>query len=98
MNRASFIRIISIFFLLLFNGCVQNSAFLGPAITVASTGNIYQAGLSYGSNEMITKMTGKTTIENIHEILKPKKNENKIISSIKIKTKKLSKIQDFTNQ
>ena len=49
----------------LLNGCLQNTAFLGSAVTVASTGNIYQAGLSYGSSHAIKKMTGKTTIENI---------------------------------
>ena len=55
-----------LFVLLLFNGCMQNTAFFGPAVTVASTGNIYQAGLSYGSNLAIKKITGKSPIENIN--------------------------------
>ena len=39
-------KIISgIFFLCLLNGCVQSTALLGPVYTMASTGNIYQAGL-----------------------------------------------------
>jgi len=87
-----------ILFLLLLNGCVQSSAFLGPAVTVASTGNIYQAGLSYGSNVAIKKITGKTPIETINEILKPKENENRIISSAKEKIKKASKVKDLSNQ
>ena len=87
-----------ILFLLLLNGCVQSSAFLGPAVTVASTGNVYQAGLSYGSNVAIKKITGKTPIEYINEILKPKENENKIISSAKEKIKKASKIKDLSSQ
>ena len=41
---------------------------LGPAYTLSSTGNIFQAGLSYGSNELITQYTGKTPIENLKEI------------------------------
>ena len=41
---------------------------LGPAYTLTSTGNIFQAGFSYGSNEMITMYTGKTPIENVKEI------------------------------
>ena len=57
--------IISVFAMCLLNGCLQNTAFLGSAVTVASTGNIYQAGLSYGSSHAIKKMTGKTTIEKI---------------------------------
>ena len=41
---------------------------LGPAYTLTSTGNVAQAGLSYGSSELITMYTGKTPIENIIEI------------------------------
>ena len=88
----------SILFLLLLNGCVQGTAFLGPAVAVASTGSIYQAGLSYGSNLAIKNMTGKSTMENIKEILEPKENENKIISSAKEKINKVSKIKDLSSQ
>ena len=35
---------------------------------LTSTGNIYQAGLSYGSNKLVTSYTGKTPIENLQEI------------------------------
>ena len=49
-------------------GCTSPTAMLGPAYTLTSTGNIFQAGFSYGSNEMITMYTGKTPIENIKEI------------------------------
>ena len=41
---------------------------LGPAYTFTTTGNIAQAGLSYGSDKLITSYTGKTPIENIEEI------------------------------
>ena len=38
-------KIITGLFLLFFlNGCVQSTALLGPAYTLASSGNIYQAG------------------------------------------------------
>ncbi len=51
---------------------------LGPAYTLSSTGNIFQAGLSYGSNELITQYTGKTPIENLKEIseIELEKDEN----------------------
>ena len=81
-----------ILLLLLFNGCLQGSALLGPAVTIASTGNVYQAGLSYGSNKAIKKITGKTTIQNIQEILTPKKNENNTVKAVKKKLAKVSKI------
>jgi len=87
-----------ILFLLFFSGCVQSTAFFGPAITVASTGNIYQAGLSYGSNVAIKKITGNTPIENINKMLQPKENENKIITSAKEKIKEAVKQKDLTSQ
>ena len=58
-------------------GCASPTAMLGPAYTLNSTGNVLQAGLSYGSNEMITMYTGKTPIENVKEITSNKKNIQK---------------------
>ena len=77
--------IFAMLLLLFFNGCLQNGVFLGPAVTVASTGNLYQAGLSYGSSQVVTSITGKTPLENIKVMMEPKKNENKIIRSAKKK-------------
>ena len=42
--------ITTIFLLLILNGCVQNAALLGPALTGATTGNVLQSGLSYHYN------------------------------------------------
>ena len=61
--------IISAFAMCFLTGCLQNTAFLGPAVTVASTGSLYQAGLSYGSSKAVKKMTGKTPTENLKSIL-----------------------------
>ena len=69
-------KIISgIFFLCLLNGCAQSTAFLGPIYTFGTTGNAYQAGFSYGSDRVITSLTGKSTGQNIKEILQPKKKD-----------------------
>jgi|TARA_B110001452_G_scaffold62632_1_gene49315 hypothetical protein len=69
--------VIVIFFLVLLNGCAQNTALLGPVITAASTGSVYQAGLSYSSGKIINKMTGRTTGENIKVLLNsPDKTSN----------------------
>ena len=48
-------------------GCTSPTAMLGPAYTMSSSGNTLQAGLSYGSNKLITKYTGKTPIENLKD-------------------------------
>jgi hypothetical protein len=90
--------LITILFFLFLNGCLQHTALLGPAVTVASTGNIAQAGISYSSNLAIKSITGKTPIENVRIMLQPKENENKIIISAKNKIKEVSKIEDLSNQ
>ena len=62
-------------------GCFQSMALLGPVIGGASTGKIYQAGLSYGTNVIMLQATGKTTSEHMMDILNskednlPKKNK-----------------------
>jgi len=58
-------------------GCTSPTAMLGPAYTLSSTGSVFQAGLSYGSNEMITMYTGKTPIENVKNIAANEKNIQK---------------------
>ena len=57
-----FLLLLSLFFL---TSCGQLVAFLGPAITAGSTGEIYRAGLSYGSDHLIKRVTGKTTFEHV---------------------------------
>jgi hypothetical protein len=51
------------------SGCFQSMALLGPIIGGASTGKIYQAGLSYGTNVIMLQATGKTTTEHRLDIL-----------------------------
>ena len=63
--------------LVFLTGCSSPTAMLGPAYTLTSTGNVFQAGLQYGSNQMITMYTGKTPIENIQEIASNQKNIQK---------------------
>ena len=64
-------------FLLLFslttlNGCVESTAFLGPAITLGTSGNVYQAGFSYTTNQIVYSTTGKTTTQHVTDFLDPK--------------------------
>ena len=61
-------KIILGLFLLVALGACGPTAMLGPVYTLTSTGSVTQAGLSYGSSELISKHTGKTPIENIIEI------------------------------
>ena len=73
--------IFGLFLFSMLGACGTPTAMLGPAYTFTSTGNIAQAGLSYGSNTLITNYTGKTPIENLENItsrnLSAKKNIQK---------------------
>ena len=97
--------IISVFAMCFLTGCLQNAAFLGPAVTVASTGSIYQAGLSYGSSKVIKKATGKTPTENIKSFLDSKNSTvdkeesyDEFFVLVKSQSEKKSKILNFANQ
>ena len=54
------------------SGCFQSIVYLAPAITGASTGKLYQAGLSYGTNMIMEEITGKTASEHMLGILNSK--------------------------
>ena len=55
----------------LLTGCAQSTAFIGPAITVAATGNVSQAGFTYGTSEAIRRETGKDTLQFVSSLLEP---------------------------
>ena len=67
--------IIGLSFIGLLSGCAQTSAVLGPIYTYGSTGNAFQAGLSFGTNKAITKLTRKVTGEKTKKIKQPNAND-----------------------
>ena len=82
MKESLFINnfLIGVIALFTLSGCVQSSAFLGPAaVTGASTGSALQAGISYSTNYTVKKITGKTPIENFQKLLIQKVDDNKIM-------------------
>ncbi|MDB9699519.1 hypothetical protein OAA33_01190 [Candidatus Pelagibacter sp.] len=92
-------KIIIIIFLVSFlNGCAQNAALLGPAYTLATSGNIYHAGFTYGSNEIVTKTTGKSMVQNIKESITPKKEDSDFQKLVKRNIEKTRKKLNFSNQ
>ena len=87
-------KIIAGLFLLFFlNGCVQSTALLGPAYTMASTGNIYHAGLSYGSNQAVKSITDNKKIKN-----EEKEKQDEFFALVKSRIEKTSKIIQLANQ
>ncbi len=66
-----------IFFLaigVILNSCTQYSSFLGPSYTIATTGNVFQAGLSYHSSLVIKKKIGENSLKDT-TVLFDKKNK-----------------------
>ena len=101
--------LLALMVVILLNGCTSPSAMIGPVYTLSSTGNTFQAGLSYGSNELITQYTGKTPIENLKELRVIEENKTQNIKKetlesedfyvlIKNKIDKANKIFNLTNQ
>ena len=71
---------IGIFLISILSGCAQNVALLGPAVTIGTTGNIMQAGIQYGTNQVIKKETGKDALTYLSDAVEEeqkKKNFNK---------------------
>ena len=99
--------ILGIFIVSLLSGCSSPTAMLGPVYTLTSTGNIYQTGFSYGSNQLITKYTGKTPIENLKDIgvkdikkntLKETLESADFYQLVNVRIKKTREILNFSNQ
>ena len=97
--------IIGLFVGCFLNGCIQSSAILGPAYTLANTGNVFQASLSYGSGKALQKITRKTPTENFKSLLdkkntkvKEEENYDEFFVLVKSQIEKKSKILNLANQ
>tara|TARA_B100001063_G_C16314808_1_gene334682 strand:+ start:74 stop:463 length:390 start_codon:yes stop_codon:yes gene_type:complete len=106
INKKTIFGLITVIFL---GACSAPTALLGPVYTLSSSGNIYQAGLSYSSNALIEQYTGKTPIENLKELSKIEDVDTKNIKEktlksedfyllVKTKIEKTSKILNLTTQ
>ena len=96
-----FFYIISIGFL---SGCIQSTAMVGPAITIASTGNISQAGLTFFTNKAVEKETGMDTVSYVSNKIEQQNSKTKLKHEFKklvetnfIKTREKLILQDKSN-
>ena len=88
-----------IYFLVLISimltGCIQSTALLAPGITIATTGNIMQAGLQYSANTAIKNETGKDALIHLKDAVEEEKDikifENKIKDLAKSSIDKIKK-------
>ena len=65
------------------SGCIQSTALLGPGVTIATTGNIMQAGFQYGANSAIKKETGKDPLTHLKSALDEEQDSQKLNKKIR---------------
>ena len=78
-QKIYFLAIIFIFL----SGCIQSTALLGPGVTLATTGNVMQAGLQYGANTAIKNETGKDALIHLKDVVDEEQGNQKIEKKIK---------------
>ncbi len=69
---------------LFLTGCLQTTAMIGPAITLASTGNISQAGMTFFANKAIKDETGINTLEFASNKIDERKNKKEVDDNFNI--------------
>ena len=92
-------KYLKVYFLILISisltGCIQSTALLGPGITIATTGNVMQAGLQYGANKAIKKETGKDVITHLKDAVEEEQDSHKLKNKIKnIATNTIEKVKE----
>ena len=88
----------------LLNGCFQSTAMVGPAITIASTGNISQAGLTFITNRAVEEETGMDTVSFVSKKIEENNSKNRMRRDLKklvktnfYKTRQKLILQDQSN-
>jgi hypothetical protein len=78
------VKILFLFLALVFlNGCLQSTALIGPGITMASTGNVVQAGLQYTANRTIKNETGKDAFVYVKDVVQQDQKSRKFNKKFK---------------
>ena len=86
---------------LVLSGCAQSTAMLGPAITLASTGNVSQAGITYFTNKAVEKETGMDTLSLVSNTIETNSYKNrkfrKLVETNFEKTREKLILEDKSN-
>ena len=76
------------------SGCIQSTALLGPGVTIATTGNVMQAGFQYGAHRAIKNETGKDVLTHLKDVVEEEQDNKKIQLTIKnIATNTIEKVK-----
>ena len=83
------------------SGCIQSTAMVAPAITIASTGNISQAGLTFFTNKAVEEETGMNTVSFVSSKIEQNSYQNrkfrKLVETNFEKTRQQLVLQDQSN-
>ncbi len=86
---------------IILSGCAQSTAMLGPALTLASTGNATQAGMTFFTNKIVQKETGMDTVSFVSNKIEQNSSKNrkfkKLVQTNFEKTRKKLILQDQSN-
>ena len=63
---------------IILSGCAQSTAMLGPALTLASTGNVSQAGLTFITNKVVKEETGMDTVSFVSNKIEQKNSKTRL--------------------
>jgi len=86
---------------IILSGCAQSTTMLGPALTLASTGNASQAGIAFITNKAVQKETGMDTVSFVSNKIEQNSSKNrkfkKLVETNFEKTRKKLILQDQSN-
>jgi len=86
---------------IILSGCAQSTVMLGPALTLASTGNASQAGIAFITNKAVQKETGMDTVSFVSNKIEQNSSKNrkfkKLVETNFEKTRKKLILQDQFN-
>ena len=89
---------------IILSGCAQSTAMIGPALTLASTGNASQAGLTFFTNKAVEKETGMDTVTYVSKKIEQQNSKTKLKREFKnlvetnfVKTREKLILQDKSN-
>ena len=93
-----------IFVGIILSGCAQSTAMIGPALTLASSGNISQAGLTFITNQAVEKETGMDTVTYVSKKIEQQNSKSKLKREFKnlvetnfVKTREKLILEDKSN-
>ena len=86
---------------IILSGCAQSTVMLGPALTLVSTGNATQAGMTFFTNKVVQKETGMDTVSFVSNKIEQNSSKNrkfkKLVETNFEKTRKKLILQDQFN-